>query len=155
MYNPMQSKYENLMQQKQIIEQQMQMIQQYQNPMPPININNQITPQGGNYDFNGKWVNTEQEARNISNSNLPTIMFAKEEQIFYMKDLNGTFRKYSYQEVVEQAETSADERINSLEMKINSLLNALGVKENEQVDIQLDGQHEQQSINANHKSNAK
>lgn len=155
MYNPMQSKYENLMQQKQMIEQQMQMIQQYQNPMPPININNQITPQSGNYDFNGKWVSTEQEARNISNTNLPTIMFSKDEQVFYMKDMNGTFRKYTYSEVLEKTEFSVDERINGLESKINSILNALGVNGNEQINIQSNGEYDKQSTDANNKSAAK
>lgn len=151
MYNPIQAKYENLMQQKQMIENQMQMLQSYN--VPPININNQISQPSGNYDFNGKWVSTEQEARNISNTNLPTIMFAKDEQIFYMKDMSGTFRKYSYSEIEERVEPTVDDRINGLETKLNSILNALGVNGNEQVNIQSnDGE---QSSDANTKSDAK
>ena len=52
-YNPAQARIDSLMQQRQMIDQQIQQVQQYAN-IPPININNQITPQQqGNFDFNG------------------------------------------------------------------------------------------------------
>ena len=67
-YNPAQARIDSLMQQRQMIDQQIQQVQQYAN-IPPININNQITPQQqGNFDFNGKWVNNEQEAKNFANA---------------------------------------------------------------------------------------
>lgn len=82
-YNPAQARIDSLMQQRQMIDQQIQQVQQYAN-IPPININNQITPQQqGNFDFNGKWVNDEQEARNFANANLPTILFDNNKSIFY------------------------------------------------------------------------
>ena len=66
MYNPMQQRMEQLLNQKQMIEQQMQMLQQFQSQVPPININNQLTPQIGNYDFNGKWVLFQPEITRIN-----------------------------------------------------------------------------------------
>lgn len=73
MYNPINDRINNLMNQKQMIESQLQNIQQLAN-IPPININNQITPNMGLNDFNGKWVNNEQEARNMMVNGLPSIM---------------------------------------------------------------------------------
>ena len=65
MYNPINDRINNLMNQKQMIESQLQNIQQLAN-IPPININNQITPNMALNDFNGKWVNNEQEAEVIN-----------------------------------------------------------------------------------------
>lgn len=125
-YNPMQARADSLMQQKQMIEQQLQQLQQYSN-IPPININNQITPTSQqSYDFNGKWVNNEQEARQFANSNLPTILFDNNEPIFYMKNMDGSFKKFRFSEIVEQEKPSADSRIDALEGKINAILDALG-----------------------------
>ena len=73
MYNPINDRINNLMNQKQMIESQLQNIQQLAN-IPPININNQITPNMALNDFNGKWVNNEQEARNMMVNGLPSIM---------------------------------------------------------------------------------
>ena len=51
-YNPMQARADSLMQQRQMIDSQLQQLQQFSN-VPPININNQITPQPqSNFDFN-------------------------------------------------------------------------------------------------------
>ena len=125
-YNPMRARADSLMQQKQMIEQQLQQLQQYSN-IPPININNQITPTSQqSYDFNGKWVNNEQEARQFANTNLPTILFDNNEPIFYMKNMDGSFKKFRFSEIVEQEKPSADSRIDALEGKMNAILDALG-----------------------------
>lgn len=53
-YNPMQSRVDSLMQQKAMIEQQLQSLQQMN--VPNININNiPSNPTPSNFDFNGKW----------------------------------------------------------------------------------------------------
>lgn len=125
-YNPMQARADSLMQQKQMIEQQLQQLQQYSN-IPPININNQISPTSQqSYDFNGKWVNNEQEARQFANTNLPTILFDNNEPIFYMKNMDGSFKKFRFTEIIEQEKPSADSRIDALEGKMNAILDALG-----------------------------
>lgn len=52
-YNPMQSRVDSLMQQKAMIEQQLQSLQQMN--VPNININNiPSNPTPSNFDFNGK-----------------------------------------------------------------------------------------------------
>ena len=80
-YNPMQARADSLMQQRQMIDSQLQQLQQFSN-VPPININNQITPQPqSNFDFNGKWVSDESEAKGISNNNLPLILFDKNSKV--------------------------------------------------------------------------
>lgn len=124
-YNPMQARAESLMQQKQMIDSQLQQLQQYAN-IPPININNQITPQSqSNYDFNGRWVIDENEARGIANNNLPLILFDKNNPIFYMKNIDGSFKKFQFKEIVEQQQIQDNDRINVLEEKMNKILNAL------------------------------
>lgn len=129
-YNPMQARADSLMQQKQMIEQQLQQLQQYSN-IPPININNQISPTSQqSYDFNGKWVNNEKEARQFANTNLPTILFDNNEPIFYMKNMDGSFKKFRFTEIIEQEKPSTDSRIDALEGKMNAILDALG-KNNE------------------------
>ena len=129
MYNPMQQRMEQLLNQKQMIEQQMQMLQQFQSQVPPININNQLTPQIGNYDFNGKWVDSEEQARNIANNNLPLILFDNNNPIFYMKQVNGDFKKYSFSEIIDQPKESIENKVNDLEDKLNRLLENLQGKE--------------------------
>lgn len=73
MYNPINDRINNLMNQKQMIESQLQTIQQMAN-IPPININNQITPNMALNDFNGKWVNNEQEASAYGNVSGETLI---------------------------------------------------------------------------------
>lgn len=118
-YNPMQARADSLMQQRQMIDSQLQQLQQFSN-VPPININNQITPQPQfNFDFNGKWVSDESEAKGVANNNLPLIMFDKNNPIFYMKNLDGSFKKFKFMEVVE---TQEEDRITALENKFNAFL---------------------------------
>lgn len=49
-------------------------------------------------DFNCKWVNNEQEARNMMVNSLPSIMLDRNDSVFYMKSLDGSFKKYRFQE---------------------------------------------------------
>lgn len=122
MYNPYQSRLDSLMQQRNMIDNQLNSLQQYQQ-MPNININN-MTPTG-NYDFNGRWVNSAEEAKNLANNNLPSIFLDRNNPVFYMKNMDGTFRTFKFEEVIEQPQPNNDERINALEDKLNTILNAL------------------------------
>lgn len=124
MYNPMQSRIDSLMQQRQMIDQQLNTLQQYQ--MPSININNMPqTPV--NYDFNGKWVSNENEARSVTNNNLPLILFDKNEPMFYMKQLNGDMKKFMFTEVQEST-TNPSDRIDALEKKLDDLISTMTSK---------------------------
>lgn len=119
-FNPMQARMETLLNQKQMIEQQLQSMQQ----MPPININNNMSPPV-NFDFNGKWVDGEEQAKKTANQNLPLILFDNNNPIFYMKNMDGSFKKYRFSEIVEQQQPSTDEKINTLEGKLNAILEQL------------------------------
>lgn len=122
MFNPYQSRMDSLLQQKQMLEQQMTALQQYQQ-MPNININNM--PQPNNFDFNGRWVNSKDEAMGVANNNLSLIMFDRNNPIFYMKNMDGSFKTFRFEEVLEQPQINNDARIDALESKINTILNAL------------------------------
>ena len=115
MYNPMQSRLEQLNQQKQMIEQQMQMLQGYQ--MPPININNQITPTPTNYDFGCKWINDDNEANSLPNN---VIGFYKNEPIFVMSG-----KKFKFSEIINQPANSVDEKYDALERQIKAITERL------------------------------
>ena len=117
MYNPMQSRLDQLNQQKQMIEQQMQMLQGYQ--MPPININNQITPTPNAmaYDFGCKWINDDNEAKNLPNN---VIGFYKNEPIFVMSG-----KKFRFSEVAEEVTPQVDEKYNALERQIQAITERL------------------------------
>ena len=124
-YNPAQSRVDSLMQQRQMIDQQIQNLSQYAN-IPPININNQINPQTNGFDFNGKWVNNEQEARNFTNANLPTILFDNNESIFYMKSMDGSFKKFKFEEIKEETKVDPlEERINGIEKKMDEFFSKM------------------------------
>lgn len=124
-FNPYnQNRLDNLMQQKSMIEQQIQSLQQMQ--VPPININNNMTPQPQtNYDGNFKWVDGEEQARQVANNNLPLILFDNNNPIFYMKNVDGTFKKYQFTEIIDQPQESMEDKINALEGKFNALLERL------------------------------
>lgn len=129
MYNPTQSQYNSLLQQEQNLQRQRQLLEQqmqYQQ-IPPININNMTAPMpAGNFDFNGKWVSNEQEARQTINNNLPLILFDKDNPVFYMKNTDGSFKTFRFEEVVEQKQdTALESKVNALEDKINLILNAI------------------------------
>lgn len=124
MYNPYnQTRLDSLAQQKALIEQQMAQLQQMQ--MPPININNNMTPTPNNYDGNFKWVDNQEQAKQVANNNLPLILFDRNNPIFYMKNVDGSFKTFKFEEVIEQPQTNNDDRINALESKLNALIGAL------------------------------
>lgn len=126
MYNPINDRINNLMNQKQMIESQLQTIQQMAN-IPPININNQITPNMALNDFNGKWVNNEQEARNMMVNGLPSIMLDRNDSVFYMKSLDGSFKKYRFQEETEPKKDNIEQRLDKLEAMILGLTNGSNI----------------------------
>ena len=106
-YNPMQSRVDSLMQQKAMIEQQLQSLQQMN--VPNININNiPSNPTPSNFDFNGKWVDGEEQARNVANNNLPLILFDNNNPVFYMKNMDGAFKKFKFEEIKEEKEQITD-----------------------------------------------
>lgn len=130
-YNPMQARIESLMQQKNMIEQQLQSLQQMNN-IPPININNNMTPpqqSNQNYDGNFKWVDNEEQAKQIANNNLPLILFDNNNPMFYMKNVDGTFKKFKFEEVNEESTKNEDskmeQRINLMETKLNNIISVL------------------------------
>lgn len=130
-FNPIQARMDSLMQQKQMIEQQLQSLQGMGN-IPPININNNMAPAptSQSYDFNGVWVDGKDQARKLADGNKPIVMFHNNEPIFYMGMPDGTFKEYKYEEVVssEPVNTEVESRINNLESKLDTLINALSEK---------------------------
>lgn len=124
-YNPMQSRVDSLMQQKAMIEQQLQSLQQMN--VPNININNiPSNPTPSNFDFNGKWVDGEEQARNVANNNLPLILFDNNNPVFHMKNMDGAFKKFKFEEIKEEkVENTNNERMDMLEAKMDTILKAL------------------------------
>lgn len=133
-YNPVQARMDSLMQQKQMIEQQLNSLQGMS--MPAININNNTTPTpSGNYDGNFKWVDGEEQAKQVANNNLPLILFDNNSPMFYMKNVDGSFKKFKFEEVVDTPANSTDsameQRMSTLEDKLNNLIDALTPKQQE------------------------
>lgn len=133
-YNPVQARMDSLMQQKQMIEQQLNSLQGMS--MPAININNNTTPTpSGNYDGNFKWVDGEEQAKQVANNNLPLILFDNNSPMFYMKNVDGSFKKFKFEEVVDTPTNSTDsameQRMSNLEDKLNNLIDALTPKQQE------------------------
>lgn len=93
-------------------------------PQPSVNVNNML-PQSGNFDFNGRFVNSKEEAMGIANNNLPLILFDRNNPLMYMKNLDGSFKTYKIEEIVEQPQANTDARIDDLETKINTVLSLL------------------------------
>lgn len=129
--NPYQIQMDSLLQQKQAIEKKMNELQQY-GAVPPININNQITPVPNNFDFNGKWVNSEQEARNIARNNLPVMSMDRNLDCFYLTNPDGSFEIYDYVKREQVPQANDSERITKLENKLNELISALTQPKEEQ-----------------------
>ena len=136
LYNPMQGRLDYLQNQKQMIEQQMANLQQY--TIPPININNNNIPSAASvpasFDFNGKWVGNEQEAKGVANNNLPLILFDKSNPIFYIKNLDGSFKKFQFSEIIETpTATNNDTRLDQLEAKLEAILTSLNTPKNNNI----------------------
>lgn len=154
-YNPIQARMDSLMQQKQMIEQQLNSLQGMS--MPAININNNTTPAApsGSYDGNFKWVDNEEQARQVANNNLPLILFDNNNPMFYMKNVDGTFKKFKFQEVKDTPSPNVDpqleQRMNLMETKLNDIINAL-TSNKEQSDTNT-APNEKSSQNASKQSN--
>lgn len=125
-YDPLQSRRDMLNQQRQMIEQQLNSLNQMS--VPPININNNMTPSPMvNFDFNGKWVDSEEQAKQVANNNLPLVLFDNNQNMFYMKSVDGSFKKFKFEEVIDvpvQTQTN-DPRVDELERKMDMILSAL------------------------------
>lgn len=135
MFNPYQN---DLIRQKALIEQQLQQL----NQVPPTNINNQFSqmPKEQSFDFNGRWVSNESEARQAANNNLPLILFDREAPVFYMKSTDGNLKKYTFKEVEDKPKNvELESRVNQLDQKLDKLLNALGEGERNESIIQTNG----------------
>lgn len=78
-------------------------------------------------DFNGKWVNNEQEARNMMVNGLPSIMLDRNDSVFYMKSLDGSFKKYRFQEETEPKKDGIEQRLDKLEAMILGLANGSNI----------------------------
>ena len=125
MFNPLQSRMESLAQQRQMIDQQMQSLQGFQQ-MPPININNNMPMPGmQSFDFNGKWVQNEAEAKGVANNNLPLILFDQNDPVFYMKNIDGSFKKFKFEEVTQAPPAGYEEKMAALENKLNAVIDVL------------------------------
>lgn len=125
-YDPLQSRRDMLNQQRQMIEQQLNSLNQMS--VPPININNNMTPSPMvNFDFNGKWVDSEEQAKQVANNNLPLVLFDNNQNMFYMKSVDGSFKKFKFEEVIDvpiQPQAN-DPRVDELERKMDMILSAL------------------------------
>ena len=91
---------------------------------PSVNVNNML-PSNNNFDFNGRFVNSKEEAMGVANNNLPLILFDRNNPLMYMKNLDGSFKTYKIEEIVEQPQANTDARIDDLETKINTVLSLL------------------------------
>lgn len=88
-YNPMQSRVDSLMQQKAMIEQQLQSLQQMN--VPNININNiPSNPTPSNFDFNGKWVDGEEQGNPQMFSQVSQMMNSGVNPNDFMKQMGVT-----------------------------------------------------------------
>lgn len=128
-YDPLQSRRDMLLQQRQMIENQLNSLNQMNN-LPPININNNMsTPsQLQNYDGNFKWVDNEEQAKQIANNNLPLILFDNNQPIFYMKNTDGSFKKFQFSEVkISQPndDNQLRKEIDIMNEKINNIIDVL------------------------------
>ena len=131
-YNPAQARIESLMQQRQMIDNQLNAL----NQMPNININQFTTPQGQgqgmaqSFDFNGKWVANQKEAMEVANNNMPLIFLDKEKPYLYTKDQNGNFKTFELKEVSNdvsrETNSEIENKVNSIEQKMDAILSAIG-----------------------------
>lgn len=98
-FNPMQSRLNSLNQQKQELENQINMLQS-QMPQTPIVQNFQLTPQGQqNFDFNGSFVEKEEDVNNIKNDTTkPLFLMNKNKNEFYIKNPDGTVQIFNFEQ---------------------------------------------------------
>lgn len=119
------------------------LMQSYQQP-PIQQTFIQQGPQNGqapsqNFDFNGKWVNGYEEATKVSNDNLPLLIFDKDSDMFYMKQINGQMQAFKYEPVkIEEPKSEVESlkgEISDMKQQLAqalSVINAYQQKEMEQ-----------------------
>lgn len=144
-YNPAQARIESLMQQRQMIDNQLNAL----NQMPNININQFTTPQNQgmnqSFDFSGKWVANQKEAMEVANNNMPLIFLDKEKPYLYTKDQNGNFKTFELKEVCNdvsrETNSEIENKVNSLEEKMNAILSAIGANTAKSSKVETNNQH--------------
>lgn len=132
--NPVQNRINTLNQQKQDIEAQINMLQG-QTQQTPIVQNFQLNPQNQNYDFNGSFIEKEEDAKNFNISdNKPLFLMNKNKNEFYIKNVDGTVQTFSFEQVIENnnansnSETIApNEDLKEVKESITSILAILDV----------------------------
>lgn len=99
-YNPLQTRMDNIDSQINMLQQQKMALQNYNQPAP-IQQTFIQQPSGTTkqYDFNGLWCNGIEEAKSVANDNLPLVIFDKQEDRFYMKQINGVLKAFDFKEV--------------------------------------------------------
>ena len=150
-YNPAQARIESLMQQRQMIDNQLNAL----NQMPNININQFTTPQGQgqgmaqSFDFSGKWVANKKEAMEVANNNMPLIFLDKEKPYLYTKDQNGNFKTFElkevYNDVSRETNSEIENKVNSLEKKMDAILSSIGANTAQSSKVETNTQHDTKS----------
>lgn len=121
MYNPYnQYRIDSIDNQIKSLEQQRAMLSQ----VPVVN-NYLNTAPPSNYDFNGIWASSEDEARQVASANLPIIIMNKNDSKFYIKNLDGSFKTYSFSEEAEKPKVDTAKEINDLKMSVAALNDAV------------------------------
>ena len=151
-YNPAQARIESLMQQRQMIDNQLNAL----NQMPNININQFTTPQGQgqgmaqSFDFSGKWVANQKEAMEVANNNMPLIFLDKEKPYLYTKDQNGNFKTFELKEVSNdvsrETNSEIENKVDSLEQKMDAILSAIGANTEQSQKMATNTQPDTKSI---------
>lgn len=100
-YNPLQNEINRLNQRKQEIDAQLSMLQN-QSQQTPVIQNFQFTPQNqqnNEYDFNGSFVEKEEEVNNLVNqTNKPLFLMNKNKNEFYIKNPNGEVQVFNFEQ---------------------------------------------------------
>lgn len=118
------------------IDNQMNLIQAQQSQQAPIQqffgtpqtpIQNGTIP--NNFDFNGKWVNGPDEAKQVANNNLPVIIMDKSESKFYIKGTDGSFSTFRFEQEIEEPKPEPvsilEQRMEKMESSLAMILNAI------------------------------
>lgn len=157
-YGSNQNRLSMLEQQKRDIENQISMLQNQQSQMP-LTINNNIVPnnnsggmqQNATYDFNGKFIKSEDELKETFNNNLPIILMSSEDSKFYIKNLDGTITKYRFEEIKQDEEEKKNSNIEVEELK--KQVNQQGIYLN-QIIAMLQANNQQNNVNNTPNKNA-
>ena len=128
-YNPNQFRLDSIDSQIRSLEAQKAMLTQQGVQTPTINtyVNTQPQQNLQQYDFNGIWASGIEEAKKIANTNLPTIIMDRDESKFYMRNLDGSFKAFSFSEIEEaKKDDTIQAQIDSLKQSLASLSEKLG-----------------------------